>query len=660
MLLGVDTGGTFTDFVFIGKEGVRIHKVLSTSHAPELAILQGIKDLAVDCDELRIVHGSTVATNAVLERKGVRCCFITNKGFADMLTIGRQARKELYNLSPVVVPPPVPRELCLETAGRLSAKGESLTPISKDDLAVLREALLELKPEAVAINLLFSFLDDEGEKLIESIIPEGVFVSRSSQVLPEYKEYERGMATWLNAYVGPLVDGYLERLMKGVEAKSVSVMQSSGGTIAVDQAAQQAVRMLLSGPAGGLMGALYMGELAGFNKLMTLDMGGTSTDVSLLDGSIALTNEGKIGDYPVAVPMVDMHTIGAGGGSLASIDAGGLLCVGPESAGASPGPVCYGNGGQQITVTDANLFLGRLSAAHFLGGQMSLDHSATEAAINALAKLLDCSAQQAAEGVITIANEHMARALRVISIQRGIDPRPYALMTFGGAGGLHVCALADALEMKTAIVPVCSGVLSAFGMLAAPRSRQLSKSLVGILTAVPEGQIQQNFNTLITEATAELIAEGVPHSKIECKYWVDLRYQGQSFTLPVSWQLLGAEKSKKQAIDDFHLIHEKRYGHQMDLPVELVTLRVTLSGEMPQPTLDKKTSKREGGPVAETPEIAVNNDWVSVPIYHRDKLQAGDVLLGEALIVETVATTYLAPNWQCRVDEYGNLILSVL
>jgi N-methylhydantoinase A len=660
MLLGVDTGGTFTDFVFISKEGVRFHKVLSTPHAPELAILQGIKELGVDKESLRIVHGSTVATNAVLEKKGVRCCFITNKGFADMLTIGRQARKELYNLSPAVEPPPVPRELCLETSGRLSAQGECLMPITDEDLAILHESLEKLKPDAVAINLLFSFLDDEGEKQIEAMVPEDVFTSRSSQVLPEYKEYERGMATWLNAYVGPLVDGYLQRLTEGVKAQSVSVMQSSGGTIAVDQAAQQAVRMLLSGPAGGLMGALHMGQLAGLEKLMTLDMGGTSTDVSLLDGSIALTNEGKIGDYPVAVPMVDMHTIGAGGGSLASIDAGGLLCVGPESAGASPGPVCYGQGGDRITVTDANLFLGRLSANYFLGGKMSLDRCATEDAMNTLAKSLGCSATEAAEGVISIANEHMARALRVISIQRGIDPQPYALMTFGGAGALHVCALADALEMKTAIVPVYSGVLSAFGMLAAPRSRQLSKSLVGALADISDDDIQKTYSDLIDEGMTELKAEGVPKEKVECQRWVDLRYLGQSFTLPVSWQVLKDENSALKAIEDFHALHEKRYGHQMDLPIELVTVRVTLSGEMPRPKLNKQTPTRLGIPVPELSTTGEHKDWVSSPIYLRDNLQVGDVLLGEALIVETVATTYLAPNWQCAVDEYGNLKLSAM
>ncbi|MBV1875531.1 MAG: hydantoinase/oxoprolinase family protein, partial [Cycloclasticus sp.] len=328
MLLGIDTGGTFTDFVYIDDKGLRIHKVLSTPNAPEKAILQGIDELGVDDKSLLIVHGSTVATNAVLEKKGVRCCFVTNYGLADMLTIGRQARKELYNLNPKPEDPPVPQNLCLETGGRVSAQGELIEPLKDEQIAELVSKIKLLAPEAVAINLLFSFLDDAAEKRLEESMPDGVFVSRSSNVLAEYKEYERGMATWLNAYVGPLVIGYLDRLRKAVKALSVSVMQSSGGTIAAEQAGEQAVRMLLSGPAGGLMAALHIGQKAGFERLLTLDMGGTSTDVALLDGAISLTNEGQVEGYPVAVPMVDMHTIGAGGGSIAYVDSGGLLCVG--------------------------------------------------------------------------------------------------------------------------------------------------------------------------------------------------------------------------------------------------------------------------------------------------------------------------------------------
>lgn len=645
MLLGVDTGGTFTDFVYIDDVGVRIHKVLSTPQAPEEAILQGIEELGVDNKQLLIVHGSTIATNAVLEKKGVRCCFVTNHGLSDMLTIGRQARKELYDLNPKPQEPPVPFELCLETGGRVSAKGDVIEPLTEAQIDQLVTQIKQLTPRSVAINLLFSFLNDEAEKRLEQAMPDDIFVSRSSKVLPEYKEYERGMATWLNAYVGPLVTGYLQRLTQSVKASSVSVMQSSGGTIAAEQAGEQAVRMLLSGPAGGLMAALHIGQRAGFENLLTLDMGGTSTDVALLDGAISLTNEGKVGGYPVAVPMVDMHTIGAGGGSIASVDAAGLLCVGPESAGASPGPVCYGRGGEKVTVTDANLYLRRVSKNHFLGGDLELDIAASNCAMEHLARELGCEPNQAAQGVIKLANEHMARALRVISIQRGIDPRPYALMTFGGAGGLHVCALADALGMRTAIVPVYSGVLSAFGMLAAPRSRELSRSLLGELSSMPPAKIEQGFVGMVAQGEVELMSEGVARDDIELRYLVDLRYVGQSYTLPIIWT--GAD----DAVNSFHKMHKNRYGHDLDLPVELVNLRVTLSGEMPKPCLDEKSKRTENDELTSELEGTLR-------IYQRQHLKPSDVISGESLIVEQVATTYLAPNWQCELDSFGNLILT--
>ena len=495
---------------------------------------------------------------------------------------------------------------------------------------------------------MFSFLDDEDERRIEGAVPNGIMVSRSSRVLPEYKEYERGMATWLNAYVGPLVKGYLDRLTSSVNTRLVSVMQSSAGTIAANQAGDQAVRMLLSGPAGGLMGALHIGKLAGYERLLTLDMGGTSTDVSLLNGEISLTSEGEIAGYPVAVPMVDMHTIGAGGGSIARVDEGGLLCVGPESAGAHPGPACYGQGGVAVTVTDANLYLGRISATHFLGGAMSLDIDACNLAVEQLANALECSPKQAAEGVIELANEHMARALRVISIQRGIDPAPYALMTFGGAGSLHVCALADALQIKTAVVPVNSGVLSAFGMLAAPKSRELSKSLVGELASISLAIIQQNFLEMIDRGTAELLEEGVPQHKAKVNHMVDLRYVGQSYTLRLPWV------TKQQATEEFHQLHEKRYGHQLELPVELVNLRTSITAEVNAPAMDTLTERKQG----EMHQQSVSEEGDNIRVIQRQQLHANDEIVGESLIVETVATTYLAPGWRCKVDSLGNLMLT--
>ena len=647
--LGIDTGGTFTDFVLFDGQSLRIHKVLSTPHAPEQAILQGIQEMGVSMAGLQVVHGSTVATNAVLERKGVRTLYITNRGLGDVLTIGRQARRELYNLQPQPQPPPVPRDYCVEVNARIAADGLRISELTEQDRNTVLETIRVLKPEAVAINLLFSFIDDGDERAIESWLPEALFVSRSSQVLPEYREYERGIATWLNAWIGPLVAGYLERLNTALAPAPVAVMQSSGGTVSAAKAGEKAVHLLLSGPAGGLMGARFIGQQTQQAQLLTFDMGGTSTDVALIDGDIGLTSEGHIGPWPVAVPMVDMHTIGAGGGSIAAIDSGGLLQVGPESAGASPGPACYGQGGELPTVTDANLVLGRLQPDAFLGGSMSLDAEAAAVAVKTIARQLQLGLEEAAHGIIALANEHMAQALRVISVQRGIDPRPYMLVSFGGAGGLHVCALADALGLSRALVPVHAGVLSALGMLAAPRSRQLSRTLTGVLTEFSEEAVTQSLQALANSGTQELIAEGVDAADIETDFSLDLRYQGQSYTLNLPWQGLGVTAAA------FHAVHEQRYGHRLAVAVELVNLRCRLQSSPPQMQLPA---------VANSVTVAIEPPLASlagvrepVPVWSRNDLYDGQTFAGPALVTETVATTWLPAGWHCRVDPLGNLLL---
>jgi len=650
-ILGVDTGGTFTDFVLLREDRLRVHKVLSTPDAPERAILQGIAELGLGDDELLLIHGSTVATNAVLEGKGVRTVYITNRGLRDTLTIGRQARRELYHLNPPLTPPPVARELCLETGGRLSATGEELEPLTDEDLRKLRAEVERLAPQAVAINLLYAWLkaDDahSAERRIEAAMPAGLFVSRSSRVLPEYREYERGVTTWLNAAVGPLVAGYLQRLCAGAPRARVSVMQSSGGTIAAAQAGEQAVHMLLSGPAGGLAGAQYVGAQAGCERLLSFDMGGTSTDVALLEGGeLRLTTEGRIGDYPVGVPMVDMHTIGAGGGSIARVDEGGMLQVGPESAGAAPGPACYGKGGREPTVTDANLVLGRLRPDAFLGGHMVLDVAAARAAVGRVAGPLGLDIETAAEGIVRVANEHMARALRVMSVARGVDPRELTLACFGGAGGLHVCALAEALGMRRALVPVHAGVLSALGMLVAPRARHLSRTLTRLLDEVGEDELDAAFAELAAEGRAALLAEGVPPAEMETRPGVDLRYRGQSYAITLPWQ------GRAATLEAFHQRHQALYGHRLELPVELVTLRAKVQG--PSLRIPLRAETKTG---AESRRARVHGCDAEVAVLPRDGLRPGDTLNGPALITETVSTTWLAAGWSCRVHDSGSLQL---
>jgi len=668
MILGVDTGGTFTDFVLLtSSQGtcdidkvvqLSTHKVLSTPQAPEQAILQGITEMgiaeAVSAGDVTIIHGSTVATNAALEGKGAMTAFITNTGFRDLLTIGRQTRPELYQLETPLIPPPVPRELCLEVNGRLDSKGKELEKPTRDSLKALAETLNSMRPDSVAISLLFSFLDGKHEETVARFLEEQLefspLISMSHEVLPEYREYERGIATWLNASLGPLVSKYLLSLKASTSRSRLSVMQSSGGTISADQAARKSVNLLLSGPAGGLAAAQYLAGITGHGQLMTFDMGGTSTDVALLDGQVSLTTEGQIGNYPVAVPMVDMHTIGAGGGSIAYLDAGGLLQVGPRSAGASPGPACYAKGGKQATVTDANLVLGRLISGAFLGGNMSLDIEAARASIAPLAESLDLTIEDAAQGIIDIANEHMARALRVISVARGHDPKDFRLCCFGGAGGLHICALAEAMGMREAMVPIHGGVLSAMGMFLAPAQRQLSQTHQVLLEALKKEVLEKIFSRLEKEGMQELQNEGIPAEDCYAQQSLDLRYAGQSASLNIPFTDLA------QSVDEFHQTHEQRYGHRLQSAVELVNIRVGVSERQDLPELARLQSGK--GEVTGMSETQIHGLASTVALIQRQQLGADDVFTGPALVLETNATTWISPGWIAKCDVYGNLMLS--
>lgn len=646
MLLGVDTGGTFTDFVYYDGNSIRTHKTPSTPAAPEQAILRGIKDFGLSLQGLRVIHGSTVATNAVLEGKGAKTIYITNYGLKDVLTIGRQARQELYELQPKPLPPPVADEYLLETGGRISSQGEVIEDLTEAELVSVCQQVLALQPQSVAINLLFSFLDNRFETQIKGRLPKQLFVSCSSEILPEHKEYERGITTWLNAYVGPLVQGYLTRLAGQLQPATLAVMRSSGDTCLSGQAGQEAVHLMLSGPAGGLAGANFIAADSDAKRIMTLDMGGTSTDVALMDGEVGLTNQGRIGRFPVAVPMVDMHTIGAGGGSIAYMDQAGGLQVGPESAGADPGPVCYGNGGTHPTVTDANLILGRLPRSARLAGEIKLDFDAARQSLYSLAFGLGLeSAEQAADGIVRVANEHMVQALRVISVQKGIDPRNYTLVAFGGAGGMHVCELADTLDIRKVLAPAHAGVLSALGMLVAPAGRQLSHALVSLLDACDDGIINDAISDLVNKGRTALRTEGHDVNKAQEKASLDMRYRGQAYTLNVPWHGI------QQAEMDFHRLHEQRFGHRLHTAMELVNVRVSIRIPPLAPVLTKQSVAGQ-----HNPEFGqVYGCQKPVAIYRRNQLVVDQVLQGPFIVCDPVSTTYIAPGWQCCRDQNDNL-----
>jgi len=652
--LGIDTGGTFTDFVLREAATIRVHKVLSTPGAPQDAILTGIKEMGlqsrVAAGQVMIIHGTTVGTNAALEGKGVRTAYITNAGLKDVLLIGRQTRQQLYQLTPAKPKIPFDEQLLLEVNTRLDAQGVLIEPLTAADLDELEQQIAILQPESIAINLLFSFLDPEQELQIEARFRDAYFVSRSSLILPEQREYERGITTWLNAWIGPLIKSYLNSLSAALAPSNLAIMQSSGLTISAKVAAERAVNLLLSGPAGGLAAALAIGHQTHQPRLMTFDMGGTSTDVALLEGEIRLTNQGKIASYPVAVPMADIHTIGAGGGSIAFVDAGGLLQVGPASAGAHPGPACYGRGGTAPTVTDANLVLGRLRSDAFLGGRMQLDKSAAASALQPLADQLQISVTELAFGIIRIANESMIQALRVISIQQGHDPRDFRLMSFGGAGGLHICDLADALDVTDAIVPLNSGVLSALGMLAAQPGRELVKTHQGILHQLHDEALTAELNALLTIAQRELKDEGIIHTQHQ--YHLDLRYLGQTFSIAIAYHDITT------AIADFHAMHSRLYGHALDKAVELVNLRVHVEAVRPPFTLPTSLAVNATQQHREAVYGAIVGEANPVPIYRRDMLADACLLTGPALITEDHTTVFLKSGWLASKDELGNLKLT--
>jgi len=658
-ILGVDAGGTFTDFVCIesgAENSLRIHKTLSTPHAPEEAILAGIHGLGLsdklESGDLHIIHGSTVATNATLEGKVARTVFVTNYGFKDMLRLARQTRPQLYALEFEPVKPPVPPELCLETGGRLAADGSIVDDLDGDEIQKLVKSILSLNPDSVAINLLFSFLDDRFEKQIEAALKKektDLFLSRSSAVLPVYKEYERGIATWLNASLAPIVHGYLSRLSEQLQSCPLQIMQSSGETIAAHKASDSAVHLLLSGPAGGLTAIQFLGKQIDVDKIISFDMGGTSTDVALMDGAISTTTEGHIDRFPVGVPMVDMHTIGAGGGSIAFIDSGGMLKVGPQTAGANPGPASYGKGGEFATVTDANLILGRLLENSELAGGLSLNLDRARSAVEKLSKPLGLSIEETAQGIVTIANEHMAKAIRLISVNRGHDPKEFVLASFGGAGGLHVCAIAEAMQMTRAIVPAYGGVLSALGMLVADRGRQYTRTVSVDANATSSAELDHHFLELADLGSQELQQEGMSAASLQTRRSADCRYRGQSYTLNVPWENL------ESCCKAFTALHKKRYGYDLNTVIEIVNIRVNVVAPAQTISLAKNSSS---GSCNNYVTSKVYGSAEPAKVYRRQELQTDSQLEGPAIIIEYSATTYVAGGWCVRIDQYSNLLLS--
>lgn len=671
LAIGVDIGGTFTDFVIYDARCARIEtfKLISTPHNPAEAVLQGIKQILGEFHgesslEFALVHGSTVATNALLERKGARTALVTTHGFADVIQIGRQNRPELYNLLGDLPQPLVPPDLRFELDERVDSCGEILKPLDPSQLAELLSKIQPLQVESIAVCLLFSFLNPDHERIVaEQLRSAGYPVSASVEILPEFREYERTSTTAVNAYVSPILDRYLSSLEKNIANGShLRVMQSNGGVIQVDVARRFGVNCILSGPAGGVIASHFISRLArqetsaagGKNhlKIITFDMGGTSTDVSLIDGSPQLTNESVISGCPIRIPMLDIHTIGAGGGSIAKVDAGGALRVGPESAGADPGPACYGKG-VLPTVTDANLLLGRLAAEYFLDGQLPLDIDRARTAIEQISQKTKLSPSQTALGIIQVANAHMVRALRLISVERGHDPRDFSLLSFGGAGGLHAAELARSIGIQQVLVPPMASTLSAFGMLTADIVKDYSQTVM-LPGETPLSEVEDRLQLLVERGVQEVLAEGVPAQRIASERRVDLRYKGQSYELVVLFT--------PQLLEDFHTLHNKLYGYsRTTAPIEIVNLRVRTIGGVVPPSLPAREISAPDPALAfiEKRQVCLNSGVREVSFYRGEKLLPGNLLAGPALIVRA-DTTILLDIWdQARVDQYSNLLISI-
>ena len=648
--VGVDTGGTFTDLLLLRDGRLQALKVPSTPDDPSRAVLDGLRRLGVEAGEL--VHGTTVGTNALLQRRGARTALITNRGFRDLLEIGRQARPRLYELEPRRPDPLVPRELRREVDGRLLPGGEEEQALDSSQAKALGEELRGQGVESIAVVLLHSYANPEHERQVEEALrPAGLPVSCSYEVLREYREYERTVATVLNAYLRPVMEGYLTRL-DSMTGGCLRVMRSNGGSLSASGASRLPVQTLLSGPAGGVVGAGFLGKLAGEDRILSFDMGGTSTDVSLLQGGPCLTGDATVAGLPLRVPTLDIHTVGAGGGSIAWRDAGGALRVGPGSAGADPGPACYGRG-DEPTVTDAHVLLGRLPADGFLGGEMVLQPERSAAALGRLATGLHTTPERLALGVVDVARASMERALRVISLERGHDPARFVLYCFGGAGGLHAVELARGLGIPRVRVPAQPGLFSALGMLASDVAVDASETLLLPWSDLVLQAMEPAFLRMEEETGRTLEAEGFPEGERTFERRVDLRYQGQSFEIGVPFGSCMPE--------EFHQAHERLRGHSNPArPLQVVNLRVRAVGRVEPPTLEPLRSGPADPAPACTGARSARLDEAreeKVPVYRRDRMTAGMRLAGPAIVTDYSSTVWLPEGARLEVDRWGSLMV---
>lgn len=692
MRIGIDVGGTFTDIVLVDDHSGQIHttKVLTTHHDLAEGVVHGLDRIlrqvgASFADVDSLIHGTTIGTNALIERQGARTGLITTEGFRDVLEIARIERPDagLYDMTVDLPEPLVPRALRLEVAERIGADGRVVRPLDEASARRAAAALKAAGVEAVAVCFLFSFRNPAHEQrmreILQEVFPEAS-VSLSSEIAPEFREYERTSTTVINAYLQPVVDRYLDTLEGRLRARygavNLRIMQASGGTMTAEAARGHAVNLVNSGPAGGAQAAALIGRLTGERQIISVDMGGTSFDIGLIDGGMPrVTSEGEFEGYPVKIPMLDVHAIGAGGGSIAWLDIGGALNVGPISARSQPGPACYGLGGEQPTVTDANLVLGRLNPDYFLGGEMKLYPELAWRAIEThIARPLGLSVEEAASGIIRVVNANMVRGISVNSIEKGYDVREFSLVPFGGAGPLHAVELAQDLNMRRVIVPPYPGTLSALGLLVADTRYDYVRTLAKAASAVTPADLLRHYLDMEALGRAQLRRDGVPDERIEIVWSADLRYEGQSYELNVPVLNLSPNPSPErgggrgegfthddiaETVNRFHALHQRVYAYgSPDEGVEFVNLRVSAYGRVPplRWAVDRATS--DTAPTLQRPVYFPEQGFVTTTVFRREGLEPGTVVTGPCLIEEIASTTVIPPGARGEVDAYGNIIVT--
>jgi N-methylhydantoinase A len=679
MRLGIDVGGTFTDLVLIDDQSGQFYytKTLTTPESLSDGVVAGIKKIFAQAgakvESLEyIVHGTTIGTNTMIERNGARVGLITTQGFRDVLEIARIERPDggLYDMTVDLPIPLVPRQLRLEVDERIGAGGEIVKLLDEDTVSAAVEQFKAAQVESIAVCLLFSFRNPEHERRVLSICkdlaPE-IPVTMSVDIAPEFREFERTSTTVINAYLLPRTKSYIEALVKRLEddfgKQDLRIMQASGGAMTAEVAKSHAVNMVNSGPAGGALATALFGSLAGERRIIGVDMGGTSFDVSLIvDGKPRIKSEGEIEGYPVKIPLMDVEGIGAGGGSIAWLDAGAALNIGPKSAGADPGPACYGRGGQEPTVTDANLVLGRLNPDYFLGAEMDLYLDPARSAIqDKVADSLGISVEEAAAGILRVVNANMVRGISVNSTQKGFDVRDFSLLAFGGAGPLHAVELAAELGMERVIIPPYCSVFSAFGAVASDVRHDYVRTVTLGQRQLEANSLNREFASMETSAIKQLSEENIPDDKIQLQRSADLRYEGQSYELNIPIVDLTDTGAIEQMIADFHNTHGRIYAYSdPSESVEIISLRIAAIGQVPQIGLTKGEMGKSGPAIekATRPVYFFGQGFLPSHIFERDDLKPGQQFRGPCLIEETTSTTVVPPGWAGIVDTFGNLTIA--